>query len=249
VRRAPDRARDFALANFKTTGHLRRPPFQEGLGISNAVAEKFGGQGFRVAINGRNRERLEAGVKALAAKGIEAKAFAGDMGDPAAVERVVKDASAALGPITVLQWTAYGTGAGDLLTSPASELRGQLAIAIDGLLAAVKAALPDLEQQRGAAGVLVTNGGLGYSDPQVDKAGVHFGAMGLSVANAAKHKLVGLLNARLGERGIYVGEVTVLNAVKGTAWDSGNATIEASAVGDAFWRLYQARKDVYTEVK
>ena len=41
--------------------------------------------------------------------------------------------------------------------------------------------------------------------------------------------------------GVYVGEVVVTGLVKGTAFDSGNATLEASTIAEKFWQLYQTR--------
>jgi hypothetical protein len=64
--------------------------------------------------------------------------------------------------------------------------------------------------------------------------------MGIALANAAKHKLVGLLAQRLKGDGVYVGEVMVAGTIKGTATDAGNA-IEGAAVANKFWELYQAR--------
>lgn len=63
-------------------------------------------------------------------------------------------------------------------------------------------------------------------------------------ANSAKHELVRLLAAKLKPEGIDVGEVVVTGLVKGTPFDSGNATLEASTVGAKFWELYQQRSDV-----
>ena len=62
-------------------------------------------------------------------------------------------------------------------------------------------------------------------------------------AKAAQHKTVGLLHHKLAGQGVYVGEVVVLGAVKGTAFDAGAATIEASAVADRFWGLYDSRAE------
>ena len=42
-----------------------------GPGISTAVAEKFGREGFSVALVARRKEKLDEGVKALEAKGIK----------------------------------------------------------------------------------------------------------------------------------------------------------------------------------
>jgi len=46
--------------------------FGFGTGISAAVAEKFGVQGFAVAVVARSEERLAADVSALSAKGVTA---------------------------------------------------------------------------------------------------------------------------------------------------------------------------------
>ena len=40
-------------------------------------------------------------------------------------------------------------------------------------------------------------------------------SMGLALANAAKHKLVGLLAQRLKDDGVYVGEVMIAGVIKG----------------------------------
>ena len=66
-----------------------------------------------------------------------------------------------------------------------------LAVAVGGLVTAVQSILPDLAANKGA--LLVTNGGLGFFDPQFDAIGVKWNAMGVSVANSAKHKVVALL--------------------------------------------------------
>lgn len=212
-----------------------------GPGISNAVAEKFGAEGFSVALVARNAERLNEGVKALTAKGIKASAFPTDLGDPSAVRELVRNVSATLGPITVLQWTAYAPAAGDLLTADRAALHAAFDVAVTGLLAATQEALPDLRKADGGA-ILVTNGGLGFFDPQVDAMAVQWNAMGLAVANAAKHKVVGLLSEKLKGDGVYVGEVVVLGVVKGTAFDAaGNGTVDPATVADKFWELYQGR--------
>jgi hypothetical protein len=87
--------------------------------------------------------------------------------------------------------------------------------------------------------LLVTNRGLGLPDPAVDEIGVKWGAMGLSVANAATRKLVALLGIKLAPD-VYVGEVVVTGTVKGTAWDDGSAKLEPSAIADRFFAMHQA---------
>ena len=48
--------------------------------------------------------------------------------------------------------------------------------------------------------------------------------------------------------GVYVGEVVVLGMVKGTVFDSGSATLEASTIAAKFWELYGARAATSTNV-
>jgi short-subunit dehydrogenase len=211
-----------------------------GVGISDAVARRFAKEGYRVAIVARNAERLNGAVQKLAAEKIEAKAFACDVGDVDAVRKLFADVRASLGPIKVLHWNAYTGGAGDLKTSSADELRAVLNVTVHGLLAAVQAALPDLKAQKGA--LLVTGGGFAFYDPAVDAAATQWNAQGLAIGKAAQHKAVGLLSKSLHADGVYVGEVVVTGLVKGTAFDSGNATLEASTIAEKFWELYRARE-------
>ena len=214
-----------------------------GTGISMAVAERFGRAGFALGLIARNRERLASEAKALGDKGIRAEIFPGDLSDPASVGPLVAAARAKLGPITVLHWNAYSGQAGDLLTADVASLRALFDVPVVSLVAAVQALLPDLSSQAQSA-VLVTNGGLGVADPAVDAMAVGWNTMGLALANAAKHKAVRLLNAKLSPLSIYVGEVMVMKTVKGTAWDDGTATLEAPAIAERFWESYQSRGPV-----
>lgn len=212
-----------------------------GPGISAGVAEKFGAQGFQVAIAARNKEKLDAAVKSLGAKGVKAAGFVADAGDPAALEGLVEQVRRALGPITAVHWNAYGGAPKPLAAATGADIDAALTVATKSLLAAVQAALPDLEASKGA--VLITNGGFGFFDAGVDKFAASGGYGLLGAANAAKHKLAGVLHHELAPRGVYVADVMVTGTVKGTAWDSGTATLEPSAIADRFWALYQERKD------
>ena len=217
-----------------------------GPGVSTAVAEKFGAAGFSVALVARTAERLSAGVQALKAKGIAAGAYPADASDPAAIRLAIQTARAELGPIAVVHWNAYGAGAGDLLAAAPPAVRAAFDVAIVGLLAAVQEALPDL-RSAGDGAVLVTNGAFGELGPPMDAFAVSQQAMSLALANAAKHKLVGLLAARLRDDGVYVGEVMIAGAVKGTAW-AGDTGIEGAAIAGKFWDLYRARDEVYARI-
>lgn len=213
--------------------------FGHGPGISDAVARRFGREGFQIALVARNAERLKAAQVALTQEGITARAFPCDVADDQSVRTLVGDVRGAMGPVAVVHWNAYLGTAGDLTTAPIADARRALDVSVFGMLAAVQAALPDLKATKGA--LLVTGGGFAFYDPAVDAAATQWSAMGLAVAKAAQHKATGLLHQKLKHDGVYVGEVVVLGMVKGTAFDHGNATVEATTIAERFWSLYEKR--------
>ena len=219
-----------------------------GPGTATAVAEKFGGEGFSVALIGRNEDRLNAGVSALKAKGISAIAVPADAADPASIRSAVGTVRSQLGPITVLHWNAYGgMEAGDLLTADQSVLEKVFDVAIFGLLAATSEALPDLKQ-RGEGALLVSNGAFGVVSPEIDETVVNLHLMGLALSSAAKHKLVGLLAKRLKYEGVYVGEVMVYRTIRGTGSTSDDS-VDPAVIAEKHWELYKARGDSRAVVK
>jgi short-subunit dehydrogenase len=220
-----------------------------GPGISNAVAERFGREGFSVGLVARNEERLGAGVKALEGHGVRTFPFVADLADVEGLKALFANARDKLGAIRILHWNAaQGSSARDLLSADTAALRDVFELPVVCLMRAVQEVLPDLRSDKESA-LLVTNGGLGLFDTQLDQAAVSLNSMELAVANAAKHKLVRLLFEKLKPEGIYVGEAMVVAQVKGTAWDKGTATLEASTVAERFWSLYQARQEMSALVR
>jgi NAD(P)-dependent dehydrogenase (short-subunit alcohol dehydrogenase family) len=215
-----------------------------GPGISDSVARRFGREGFAVALVGRTEERLAKANASFEQQKIRAKPFRCDLGDTDAVRTMLARVRSSLGPISVVHWNAYAHGAGDLTTSTPAELHAVFDVAVHGLVACVQDALPDLEKAKGA--VLVTGGGLAKEG--ADAIGVAFNAMGLALAKAAQHKLVGLLHHKLAPKGVYAGEVMVNGLVKGTTFDRGNATLDPDAIGELFFKSYRERGTPFVEI-
>ena len=211
-----------------------------GPGVSTAMADRFAAAGFAVALAARSPDRLAAGVERLKSRGVAAAGIVADAADPDSLVAAINAARAALGPITVLHWNAFsGRAVDDLISAKPMAIKDVFDIAVVGLLTAVQTALPDLKAA-GDGAVLVTNGAYGENDAMMDAFATSVKAVGVGLANAAKHKLVGLLSARLAGEGVYVGEVTIAGAVRGTPSDSGNA-IDPAVIAEAFWTLYQGR--------
>lgn len=211
-----------------------------GPGISDAVANRFGAEGFQLALVARSAGRLENAQAVLRARGIRAAAFPADLSDPNAAKDLVQRVRDEFGPISAIHWNAYSTAAGDVLTADVAALRGVFDVAVTSLVVTVQQVLSDLKAAKGA--VLVTNGSLGLFDAKIDAMAVEWNSMGLAIANSAKHKLIGLLSEKLRADKITVGEIVVLGLIKGTVWDTGNATIEPRTVADMFWEIYSGRE-------
>jgi hypothetical protein len=62
--------------------------------------------------------------------------------------------------------------------------------------------------------VLVTNAGLGLFDPQRNAIAIQWNSMGLAIANAAKHKLLGQLSVGLASPAVIEPRVLIF------AWPS-----------------------------
>ncbi len=114
-----------------------------GPGTSAAVAERFGAEGFSLALVAGNRERLTARVGALNDRGITAAAFPADASNPTAIRHAIGGVRDRFGQIDVLHWNASGGhGLGDLLTLDPASVTGVFDVAGVGLLTAVQKTYP-----------------------------------------------------------------------------------------------------------
>lgn len=216
-----------------------------GPGNSHAIATLFGARGWTLALVGRDDGRLRAGVERLAADGVEAHAFVGDVSRPDSVLATVAAVRSELGPVTALAFTAYRhVAVADVLSDSPAEIGRVFAIGVTGLAALVQATLDDLRSASQGA-VLVVNGGLGISDEAIDRAAVSFGGDGVALEAAAKSKLVGLLAERLRPDGVYVGEIVVTGSVKGSPY-AGPDAIDPADVAEQLWTMSEERTAVRT---
>lgn len=214
--------------------------FGYGPGISHAAAERFGREGYSLALVGRNAERLADGVRRLRAAGLEAASYKSDAADAAVVRRTVEEIRQGSGGISAILWTAFRSGdVHDVLAARPEDVERAFDVGVTGLLTCVQTALDDLKAAPGAA-ILVANGAVGEDTAEADGFAAMLGIDGVALENAAKTKLVGILAERLREFDIHVGEVTIAGSVKGTATGSSTA-IEPSEIAEKFWSLARER--------
>ncbi|KAJ3107032.1 hypothetical protein HDU97_005001 [Phlyctochytrium planicorne] len=217
-----------------------------GPGIGQAVAEKFGGLGYKLALLSRTQSKLDEAAKAFTAKGIPAKGFSVDLGNPAAVRDTIK-AVRSFGQIGIIVWNPYGPHGG-VLDASIDIIVSNFNTTTTSLLVAVQEAIEDLRATKGA--ILVTGGGFSLENPMVVKLAVEWNVSAIAIAKAAQRKAVFLLHETLfAKDGIYAGEVTILGGVKGTNFDDGTATVEPRSVANAFEALNNTRDKIFLPLK
>ncbi|OEO31028.1 hypothetical protein VW23_018230 [Devosia insulae DS-56] len=205
-----------------------------GPGVGQAVAERFGREGFKVALLARSPERLEKMAQGLVGMGIEAKAFTADMSDRASLVTAFEAAAAAFGPIEVLIYSPTGTSDG--LVTPRQftvevEQRS-LDVAVLGAIAAVNAVLPTMPK----GGALLFTTAVSAQYPVAFTA--NFG-----VAAGAARNYAHVLNQDLKADGIHAGIVSIAGLVdvgqEFPASMAGMPKVPASDVAEAHWQHYK----------
>jgi len=191
-----------------------------GPGIGQAVAQKFGREGWQIVLTGRNAGRLAALTADLTAEGITAHAVAADATDPTALRAAIAEAEALTGGLTAIHYNAGVVRNQDLFSMTDVEIASDLAIDVTAGFNTIRAATA-LFGARGGT-ILVTGGGLGVH-PSADWA-----VLGAGKA-ALRNMVQGLVNP-LAEQNIRIRIATVATLVA-----PGSA--EARAAADVFWQL------------
>lgn len=167
-------------------------------GIGKALARVLGQEGYGVTIAGRDEQRLAGAASELRAEGIAVEAVSADVGDEAAVERVVESHTRAYGRMDVLvNAAAYAGGGVPLARMPTEMLDRHLDVDLRAMFLTIRASLPLLAEagaEHGKALVvnvssLAAKGGTpGMSFYAATKAGVN----ALTESAQAEHRGAGI---------------------------------------------------------
>jgi len=191
-----------------------------GPGIGQAVARRFGGEGWQIVLTGRNADRLAALTAELTADGITAHAVPADATDPAALRTAVAKAEALTGGLTAVHFNAGVVRNQDLFSMTDAEIASDLAIDVTAGFNTIRAATEVFGTRGGT--ILITGGGLGVH-PSADWAV-------LGAGKAALRNMVQGLAEPMVERGIRIRIATVATLVA-------PESDEARGTADVFWTL------------
>jgi NAD(P)-dependent dehydrogenase (short-subunit alcohol dehydrogenase family) len=200
-----------------------------GPGLATGIVRAFAREGFGFSLVARNAEKLMNAITALSSEGVTAHGFTGDAYKPDTIVAAAQAARTAHGPVDLLIYNAAALKMRDVLDESAADVATDMNACVGSFLDVTRALLPDLEAAKGA--VLATGGGLGVNPDR------RFGS--LSMGKAALRNLVYQLHGALGERGIYVGTVTIGGFIQPS-----DPTYAPDALAQHFVRLATQRRDV-----
>jgi NAD(P)-dependent dehydrogenase (short-subunit alcohol dehydrogenase family) len=209
-----------------------------------SIAQRFGKEGYAVALISRSADRHAGYLQALTDAGIEAAAFTADAADPAQLRQAIDAVRARFGRIDVGYYglAAMMSLAGDITTLDAAGAD----VALKDVLPAVDFAsllIPELIQ-RGGGGLLFA-GGLSSVVPMPPLAG-------LALFAAALRNYAITLHAALAPAGVYAGTITIGGLIErgdihtamqqNPAFDElGVGTLNPDELAETVWRLYTER--------
>ncbi|WP_144803725.1 SDR family NAD(P)-dependent oxidoreductase [Curtobacterium sp. BH-2-1-1] len=205
-----------------------------GKGLGAAVAERFGREGFAVALISRNQDRLDSLAAQLGESGVTAKGFAANVRDGDSLRAALEAATEQLGPIEVLQYSPLPAKEymRPVLETTAEDLVGPVEFSVYGSVNAVRQVLPGM-RALGTGTILFVNGG----------SAVRPGARvtGTSVAFAGESAYAQLLHDAVAEEHVHVGQLIIPFGI-----DDGQDTHSSAAVAEQLWTIHSERGDFRT---
>lgn len=205
-----------------------------GKGLGLAVAERFGREGFSIALISRNQDRLDGLAASLREQGITAAGFAANVRDGDSLRTALERATEQLGPIEVLQYSPLPAKEymRPVLETTADDLVGPIEFSVYGSVNAVRQVLPGM-RSIGHGTILFVNGG----------SAVRPGARvtGTSVAFAAESAYAQLLHDAVRDEQVHVGQLIIPFGI-----DDGQPEHSGESIADRLWAIHAERGEFRT---
>lgn len=208
-----------------------------GKGLGLTVARRFGREGFAVALISRNQERVEELASTLQSEGISAAGFTANVRDADSLTAALEAATAALGPIEVLQYSPLPAKEfmRPVLETAVADLVGPVEFSIYGPVTAARHVIPGM-RTLGTGTILFVNGGSAVRPgPSVS---------GTSVAFAGESAYAQLLHDALADQNIHVGQLIIPLGIGG-----GDPDHEPESIAEKLWTIHSERGEFRTYVK
>ena len=201
-----------------------------GKGLGNAVARKFGEDGFRVVLMSRNAEHLAGYQREMQSEGVKVTTQVVDTANQAALAAVMQQAVQAYGVPDVLFYnvgiTAADADVSDGINAKVMEQRYQVDVL--GAYTCIQQILgEEFSKKQGA--ILITGGGLSMYP--------NAAYLPLSMDKAALRAMVLALHPIYKEQNVFIGSVQVCDTI------GGSEKYMPKKIAEQFRKLYQESTD------
>ena len=206
-----------------------------GPGISQAVAEKFGHENFKVALIARTEQKLQHQVMELAKKGIEASYEVADVGNEADLKKALLQIKDNEGHAAVILYNAAAVSVMDILDQSWETIANEMNTTVGGYFNLMKTVLPFcLKENKGK--LFVTNGGFALAgDDQWTS---------LSVGKAALRNVVQAFQKKAIGTNVHIAQLTITGFI-----NEKDVVYNPKAIAEQYWKLYHQEVENYeTEI-
>ncbi len=204
--------------------------FGVGPGLGQAVARRYGQEGYTVILVARRREPLDLLAKDLASAGATAHVIPADLSDTDAVPALAEQIRAKVGNLDAFYYAPTPSG-GFVSAANLTPQRAQdfMPLSFYTLLALVQEFLPHMLEQ-GDGAILTAQGASSvHGLPNMS---------GPGPAQAAQRNYLQSLHAEVAEKGVYVGVLYIGAAIEHSAFHTDME--KATTAGEPVWEMLLA---------
>lgn len=202
-----------------------------GTGLSRAIAQRFGTDGWTVHLLARSAEGLQRLTDELTSAGIACRAYRGDVTNYAALSEIVAGIDAEY-PLDAMVFQPRGADAiVDVLDATVDNVRSHLNMLVLGAIAAAAPLVPKM-LERGAGAMVFVGGGSARTPLRM------FGNLGPAMAGLRNYAMT--LNAGIAKRGLYSAFFTVAGPI-GTEGSIADGELDPAVLADRMFNLVRDR--------
>lgn len=224
-------------------------------GVGAAIARRFGKQGYRVVIAGRNVAKLDATGVELEAAGITVRTVVGDVGRQEDVNRFVETAQT-LAPLAIAVHNAGSNRPAPFLELAQDEFEVHWREHALGAYHLARAALPALLARQDPAQPFSHGASLIFTGASGSLRG-KAGFAPFSAAKGALRNLAQSLAREFGPKGVHVAHVVIDGGIDGERLlaarpqlrDSRgpDGLLDIAAIAEAYWTLHHQQRSAWTQ--
>lgn len=194
-----------------------------GAGLGLAIAQRFGREGYQLALLARRSEALAEYTKILSDAGIQATGFRVDVADYASIAAAFAEIQHTIGHPDVLVYNAALLKQDSIMSLTTQDLVQDFKVNTAGAISAIQQVLPRMQQQKSGT-ILLTGGGLAlYPNSQL---------ISLGIGKAAIRYLALGLAEELKAEGIHIATVTICGTI------APDTKFAPDAIADVYWQLH-----------